>query len=296
VLVEIAPSIFLVEGEKHGQFPFSHSILIHDEVTAIIDTGCGIERLRRLKEKYAPDLVINSHAHPDHIPGNWVFSGSPLLVPRESYHYAGRVRQMSERFTGSQDLARKWREYICEATGFQDALPTGHYQHAHRFTFGSVDLVAIHSPGHTSDSYCFLEPRLGILFSFDMELSSFGPWYGHPDSDIRQFEASIRRARDLNPRVVVSSHRGIVDSEIHDRFQAYLDVFNQRDRRILEFLSQEHCLEEMVEQPLIYRSFPYAPELLRLWHKNMLQKHLDRLVRRGVVRKTANGYVRGSAG
>ena len=292
MLTEIAPSIFLVEGEKRGEFPFSHSILIHDEVTALIDTGCGIERLQRLKEEYPPDLVINSHAHPDHIPGNWLFAGLPLLVPRQSFHYCGRIQEMSERFTGSEVMAQRWRKYIREATGFRDALPTDHYEDGHRFRFGSVELLALHCPGHTRDTYCFLEPREAILFSFDIDLSPFGPWYGHPDSDIAQFEDSIRRVSDLKPRMVVSSHMGIINDGLQERFQAYLDVFAQREARIIEFLSQERRLEEMVDRPLIYRDFPYAPQLLRLWQKNMLQKHLRRLTQRGLVRKTAKGYIR----
>lgn len=292
MLTEIAPSIFLVEGEKRGEFPFSHSILIHDEVTALIDTGCGIERLQRLKEEYPPDLVINSHAHPDHIAGNWLFAGLPLLVPRQSFHYCGRIQEMSERFTGSEIMAQRWRKYIREATGFRDVLPTDHYEDRHRFRFGSVELLALHCPGHTRDTYCFLEPREAILFSFDIDLSPFGPWYGHPDSDIAQFEASIRRVSDLKPRMVVSSHMGIINDGLQERFQAYLDVFAQREARIIEFLSQERRLEEMVDRPLIYRDFPYAPQLLRLWHKNMLQKHLRRLTQRGLVRETAKGYIR----
>ncbi len=292
MLTEIAPSIFLVEGEKRGEFPFSHSILIHDEVTALIDTGCGIERLQRLKEEYPPDLVINSHAHPDHIAGNWLFAGLPLLVPRQSFHYCGRIQEMSERFTGPEVMAQRWRKYIREATGFRDALPTDHYEDGHSFRFGSVELLALHCPGHTRDTYCFLEPREAILFSFDIDLSPFGPWYGHPDSDIAQFEASIRRVSDLKPRMVVSSHMGIINDGLQERFQAYLDVFAQREARIIEFLSQERRLEEMVDRPLIYRDFPYAPQLLRLWQKNMLQKHLRRLTQRGLVRKTAKGYIR----
>jgi glyoxylase-like metal-dependent hydrolase (beta-lactamase superfamily II) len=294
VLVEIAPTIFLVEGEKRGQFPFSHSILIRDEVTTLIDTGCGVDRLQRLREKYQLDLVINSHAHPDHISGNWLFSGLPLWVPRQSFNYCGRITEMSERFTGSKALAQKWREYIRNATEFRDAPPTNSYEDGHRFRLGSVELQAIHCPGHTSDSYCLLAPRRNILFSFDIELSRFGPWYGHPDSDIAQFEASIRRVRDLKPQIIVSSHVGIIEDRIEERLQRYLDFFAQRDRRILEFLSHERRLEEMVEQPLIYHDFPYAPELLRLWHKNMLQKHLKRLERRGLVRRTGEGYIRNS--
>jgi glyoxylase-like metal-dependent hydrolase (beta-lactamase superfamily II) len=292
VLTEIAPHILLLEGEKRGQFPFSHSIVILDEVTALIDTGCGIERLQRLKEKYPPDLVINSHAHPDHIPGNWLFKGLPLLVPRQSFDYTGRIDLVSERFTESRELARIWREYVREATGFRDALPTGHYEEGHRFHFGSVELVAVHSPGHTHDSYCLVEPRQEILLSFDMDLSSFGPWYGHPDSDIDQFEASMRRVRNLKPRILVSSHLGIFTDGIDERFQAYEAVIAQRDARILEFLSQTRSLEDMVDAPLVYQDYPFAPELLRQWDRNMLTKHLRRLEKRGLVDKTENGYIR----
>ncbi len=291
MLNQIAPHIFLFEGERRGQFPFSHSILIVDEVTALIDTGSGIDRLQRLKEQYPIDLVINSHAHPDHIPGNWLFKGLPLLVPRQSFHYTGQIDLVSERFTESKELARIWREYVREATGFRDARPTGHYDDGHRFQFGSVELVAVHSPGHTSDSYCLVEPRQEILFSFDMDLSPFGPWYGHPDSDIDQFEASIQRVRNLKPRILVSSHRGIFTDAIDERFTAYQDVIDQRDERILEFLARERTLEEMVDAPLVYQDYPFAPELLRQWDRNMLKKHLRRLERRGLVYKTEKGYV-----
>jgi len=296
VLAEIAPRIFLVRGENQGQFPFSHSILIRDKVTALIDTGCGIERLERVKEQYAPDLVINSHAHPDHIPGNWVFRDLPLLVPRQSFHYTGRIDLVSERFTESKELARQWREYVREATDFRDALPTDHYDEGHRFRFGSVELMALHCPGHTWDSYCFLEPNLRIAFTFDMDLSPFGPWYGHPDSEISDFEASLERVRALKPRLIVTSHMGIIVEDMEARWDAYADVIPQRERRILSFLSEERTMEEMIGAPLIYNSYPFAPELLRRWEENMLRKHLHRLEERGLVKKTEKGYMRAAAG
>ncbi len=292
VLTEITPHILLIEGENQGQFPFAHSILIRDDVTALIDTGCGIERLQQIKERYSPDLVINSPAPPDHIPGNFVFEGVPLLVPRQSFHYTGRIDLVSERFTESKELARQWRDYVREATGFRDLLPTGHFDEGRRFQFGSVELVALHCPGHTSDSYCFLEPHLGIAFTFDMDLCAFGPWYGHPDSEIEEFEASLERVRALRPAMIVSSHMGIITEDLQDRFQAYASVIPQRDARILEFLSEERTLEQMIEQPLIYHSYPFAPELLRRWEENMLGKHLRRLVDRGLVGKTEKGFIR----
>lgn len=292
MLTEIAPRIFLVQGDNQGQFPFSHSILIRDETTALIDTGCGLERLHEIRRRYSPDLVINSHAHPDHVPGNFVFEGTPLFVPRQSFHYAGQIDLLSERFTESEELAQLWRDYVREATGFQDRRPTDQYDEGFRFQFGSVELVALHCPGHTTDSYCFLEPNLDIAFTFDMDLCAFGPWYGHPDSEIAQFEASLERVRALKPSVVVTSHVGVISEDIEERFAAYAGVIPRREARLLEFLATERTLEEMTEEPLIYISYPFAPELLRRWEENMLRKHLRRLMERGLVEETERGFVR----
>ena len=46
---EITEYMTLIKGRNKGRFPFSHSILLEDEVTALIDTGCGIETLKKLK-------------------------------------------------------------------------------------------------------------------------------------------------------------------------------------------------------------------------------------------------------
>ncbi len=292
MLIQVSPSIYLVEGESEGRFPFSHSILIRDKVTALIDTGCGIRRLERIREEHRPDLVLNSHTHPDHTAGNWLFDGAPLLVPREGFGTSGQLVKLSERFTEPGELAQKWRVFVQEAMGFKDILPSRAYQDEDHMRFGAVELVAVHSPGHAIDHYCFFEPRRKILFSFDIDLAAFGPWYGCRESDIDLFEASVRRVQALGPRVVVSSHLGIVSDRIDERFEAYLGIISRRDERILGFLSQERPLRDMVDQALIYGSYPYAPELLRYWEGQMLQKHLRRLIEQGRVRESDGLYIR----
>ncbi|HUW95608.1 MAG TPA: MBL fold metallo-hydrolase, partial [Anaerolineae bacterium] len=278
LLSPVTPHIFIVEGEKKGRFPFSHSILIRDQVTALIDTGCGAERLRQIKREYAPDLVINSHTHPDHSAGNWLFEGTPLLVPQEGFDTSGQITKLSHRLTEPGRLAAQWTEYVRELMGFVGVLPTGAYENGHCFSFGDVELKAIYTPGHSIDHYCFFEPKDRILFSFDIDLDPFGPWYGTRESEITAFEESIRRVRSLLPRILVSSHLGIVTEDIDERLEAYVGVISQRDERILDFLSQQRTVKEIVEQALIYGGFPYAPELLRYWEGQMVLKHLERLV------------------
>ena len=67
-LQRITDDIFLVQGKNKGRFPFSHSTLIFGESKIIlIDTGCGIENLKSLKNEFQINCIINSHTHPDYL-------------------------------------------------------------------------------------------------------------------------------------------------------------------------------------------------------------------------------------
>ncbi|MBU7009616.1 MAG: MBL fold metallo-hydrolase [Theionarchaea archaeon] len=284
---EITENITMIKGENQGRFPFSHSFLIEDDITALIDTGCGIRVLKQLKNI---DIVVNSHSHPDHTAGNWLFSGLPLQVPQEEIDYNSNVKKLSERYAGKK-LAGVWRDFVQEIMGFQNAQPTVTFRDKDVLDFGNIKLEAVHTPGHTAGHYCFFEKKERILFSFDIDFTGFGPWYGHVESDIDQFKTSVEKVRALKPEIVVSSHKGLITEDIQDGFARFLQVFQERDERILDFLEQERTLEEIVDSAQIYRDFSFHPLLLRYWEENMVCKHLENLVNTGLVRKTPTGFV-----
>ena len=68
-LEAITDRIFLVKGKNKGRFPYSHSVLILDKENALVDTGCGIETLKKIRKEYEVKYAINSHTHPDHSAG-----------------------------------------------------------------------------------------------------------------------------------------------------------------------------------------------------------------------------------
>jgi len=185
-LVRVTDHLFLLPGKNNGRFPYSHSILILDEEVVLIDTGCGIGILQQLKKRFEIDQIINSHTHPDHSAGNWVFQGKPIHVPLEGFDTSGDVVALSKRFV-NEKLARNWQRFAQETMGFQDCRPTRTYKEGQLFTFGETALRAIHTPGHTMDHYCFYEEEEGVLFSFDYDLTSF-PWYGHRESNLLNSE------------------------------------------------------------------------------------------------------------
>jgi len=287
---KITEHITLIKGKNQGRFPFSHSILVKDDVTALIDTGCGIQNLNKLTPQEI-DIVINSHSHPDHTAGNWLFSDLPLKVPEEEVDFNSNIKKLSERYAGEK-LAKIWRNFVSQKMNFKNAQPMDTFHDTDTLDFGSTTLEAVHTPGHTIGHYCFFERNERILFSFDIDFTKFGPWYGHEESDIEQFKASIEKVRALNPKIVVSSHRGIINKDIDKEFEHFSRIFQERDERILNFLDRERTLQEIVDSALIYRDFSFHPLLLKYWEGMMIRKHLKGLLNAGVVIKTRKGFKR----
>ncbi len=282
-LQEIIPGLYLVPARNYGRFPFAHSFLVEKSLRALIDTGCGAETLELLDQRHPVDWVISSHSHPDHTALNWKFAGKPLYAPLYAAETFGDFEKLGDRFTEPGDLLQPWREYVTATMNFKTALPTHTFSDGDVFDFGGISLVVVHTPGHTVDHTCLFEPVHGILFSFDIDLTSFGPWYGHAESDIEAFEASIRKVMALEPRIVVSSHKGIIAADIPARLQRFLDVFEERDRTLLRLLPGVQSLEDLVNLSPFYQGYPYAATLLRYWESQMVYKHLERLIERGLV-------------
>lgn len=285
-LEAVTDNVFLVRGKNNGNFPYSHSILVLDEDTVMIDTGCGVEVLESLKRKYNVTSVINSHTHPDHSAGNWIFKDSPIHVPQEGFDTSGRVVALSKRFV-TEELSRIWQEWVTRRMGFKDCEPTHSYGEEPRLDFGETMLTPLHTPGHTKDHYCFYEQGESILFSFDYDLTSF-PWYGHRESSLSDFCESVDKLKALSPEIVVSSHRGIISQNVDAEFDRFSRILLKRDEKILSLLESEKTLDQLADHSPIYGSFPYAKDLLRYWEKEMIKKHLEQLESEGRVEMLPN--------
>ncbi|MBN1571890.1 MAG: MBL fold metallo-hydrolase [Deltaproteobacteria bacterium] len=294
MLEKITENIHLVKGKNKGFFPFSNSILITPGVgdATLIDTGSGIEILRELKKKFKIVGVINSHTHPDHSAGNWLFDGDgvSITVPKEGFETAGNIVKLSERLAEPGELAKYWREWVSAAMNFKDRRPDGWFNAESTIEIGNIVLKPIYTPGHTIDHYCLYEPKNKILFAFDYDLTRFGPWYGHRESDIVEFKDSIKRIMELDIEVFVSGHKGIIRDNIKGRLEEFLKKFDLNEKNILALLAEgPKTVEELVELAPIYGSFPYAEPLLRYWEGNMIGMHLDQLIEGGRVTKRNDG-------
>lgn len=289
-LVRLTETLSLVVGQNRGRFPFAHAFLVQDRVCALIDSGCGFDILRQIKESFSVDLVINSHGHPDHSCGNWLFSDIPLYAPKEGADTHGRIVPLSHRFLGHGPLADHWQSWIRQITGFADRTPTHFFSDGHVFDFGRLKLTACHTPGHTCDHYCFFEPKDRILLSFDIDLTSFGPWYGNLESNLSQFRRSIEIVRNIEPRLVASSHLHPVSEGIDRAFQGYAAVFDRRRQAIINLISRGADKASLGNAAPIYGRHSFAPELLAFFEGRMIDLHLQELAAEGLIRLQEERY------
>ncbi len=279
-----APGLFMLPGHPNARFPHSHAFVVRGEVETLIDAGCGQDRLAELLRHWRPDQVIISHAHPDHMGGLWQVEGARVWSPAQRAEAFWRFAPQSVRFVG-EALASTWIRYIKGFTGVREASADAHFDHGHRFDMGRLCLEAVHTPGHLDDHYVLWDPRSGIVLTFDIDLTAFGPWYGHAESDISRTLASIQRVAALEPAALASSHKGLISEEIQARLAAYARVVERRDQAILELIRRPATMDELVQASPLYHGHPYAPEILRHWEGSMIRKHLERLAERGAARE-----------
>jgi len=279
----LTDNLFVILGKHQGRFPMSHSFLVRDEISALIDTGCGFELLAEIREAYKIDIIINSHGHPDHSAGNRVFPDASLHVPRMGAESHGRLVPLSRRFFPNEAQAEWWRCWIRETMGFEDREPTDFFDDGHVFDFGHIKLQAIHTPGHTIDHFCFMELENRILLTFDIDLTPFGPWYGNLESSLKDFRSAITKVRDLRPRVISSSHNVPVFDGISEHLDRYEGVMDKRTQVIKEMLKSGASRSDIIKAAPIYGCHKYAREVLPLFEARMVDLHLEEMLELGVI-------------
>ena len=274
--LEIEPNILFVRGTRRGRFPYSNSLVIRGKV--IMDLGLGLDLVRELVD--GVEFAALTHIHPDHCGGAWIFNerGKRVLSPEG---YETRVDALARRFVDA-NLREDWKRFAMNVVGLRD-FEVEPYSDGDTI-LRNPEITAMRLPGHTEDHHIFIIDGR-IVFGSDIDLTSFGPWYGNPESDIKKFMRSVERAMELDAEIFVSGHEDPVfgRDEIVERLQTYLEIFEKRNELLLGLLDKPKTLEELVEISPFYRKKPYIKNILDFFEGQMIRKHLNLLIERGKV-------------
>ncbi len=268
--MKLSDGIYLIEGENHGRYPFCNCIFIKNG-RCLLDSGAG-ESISSLN----PEVIINSHWHEDHIPKNCI--AKRVLAHELDANAIENFEEFKRRY-GIGDFVKIFVNFefckVSETFGDGDILEFG------------VDIETIHTPGHSLGHCCFLIDG-EILYLGDIDLTSFGPWYGCLDCNVDDFVTSIRKVRKIVEKgveIAVPSHGPAVfgKEKILSSLDRYLEKIFEREERIKELGFKNSDFrklgfeESLVGRGIIYKKLPEPKEVYGHFEKVMIEKHLERL-------------------
>ena len=243
------------------------------------------------------DAVIVSHAHEDHIVG---LPGYGLEVHAHVEDLAA-VRSREVLLAGyglPPGEAEAFDRSLSTEFEVGDVPGARGFADGHRFDLGDRTVTVVHLPGHTP-GHCglWIEPD-GFLYIADIDLSSFGPFYGDVGASLDRFESSMRRCADIEARWYGTyHHKGVIDGpgEFRRRLGEYRGVIATRDARLLAFLTEPRTVEQIAEHRLVYRPHVDAPYVMAV-ERRTAQRHLARLEAAGGVEEIEPGRYRAASG
>ena len=148
------------------------TLILGEEKAVLIDTGCGIGNIRDVVDEITdlPVMVVNTHAHNDHIAQNHLFDEVAMLDHPWS-HEAEKGLPNSEMAHLIAD-GMLWKE-LPEGFDAENYVVPGFkvtrwFKEGDIIDLGNRTLEVIHTPGHTPDCVCFLDREDRLLFTGDM--------------------------------------------------------------------------------------------------------------------------------
>jgi glyoxylase-like metal-dependent hydrolase (beta-lactamase superfamily II) len=280
-------------GESRGKYPDANCVLVEGaEERLLLDTTPGLVARGRAAVGEV-DRILLTHCHEDHLAGNFLFPEAQVWLHEADRPGIVSIEAMLDVIYGYTGARRaRFERLLVEQFHFVAAPGAVGFEDGEVFDLGGgVRVEALHTPGHTRGHCAFrIEPG-GLLFLGDIDLSSFGPYYGDAWSDLEEFEASLERAAgtDFEAEHYLSGHHvGLVDPPVYrERLARYAAKIGERESRLLEYLREPRTLDDIVKHRFVYRPQDQVPNA-DATERVMMGMHLDRLVRRGVVERGEN--------
>ena len=231
----------------------NNTYLFGGRTPALVDAGVGnpthLQALERALQGRALETILLTHSHSDHV------SGVPALLERWP-----RV------------LVRPSSEPLADG----DVVPVG-----------DGSLIALHTPGHAPDHFCFLDETKQEIFCGD--LARHGGTIVIPASrggDLRAYLASLQRIRDLRPRRLWPAHGPAVDDPAR-LINEYIEHRRVREDQILEALRRGAS----TQAEIVAAAYAGLPAMLVAAAKENVLAHLRKLEAEGVAEARGEGWI-----
>ena len=231
-----APGVYLIEEPLHVERVKSYLIVGSDRAL-LLDTGMGVADMPTLVAALSdrPLVVVNSHAHWDHVGGTAAFARQAEIWIHEAEAAslaAGIANPRLRGFLAPPKLLGPLPPGFDPETAVFPPVRVDRLLHGgERFELGGRTLEVLHLPGHSPGLVALLDRANGLLFSTDVAYA--GALYAQfADSDLTAYQTTMEQLANLAPslRTVFPAHNeSPIDPAILPRMRDALnDVADDR--------------------------------------------------------------------
>jgi glyoxylase-like metal-dependent hydrolase (beta-lactamase superfamily II) len=278
-------------GPNRGKYPDGNSLLVEGgDGSLLIDPSLGL--LPRRDALPCVDRVVLSHCHEDHVAGLHLFPEVPVHVHTADRPGLLSIDGMMEIYGFTGEVAAPWKQALVDQFHYTPRPDARAYEDGAVFELGGgVRVRALHAPGHTRGHCVLLVEPDGALYLGDIDLSSFGPYYGDAWSLLDDFERSLALVREIEARCWITFHHiGVIDDRalLLEKLERYAGVIRTREERLLAYLAEPRSLDDIAAHRFIYRpgdAVAFADPVER----HSMGQHLARLRDVGRVREVEPG-------
>ena len=279
-----------------GRYPHCHSVFIDDERRALIDAASNEQTLLAIQRERPVQVLINSHGHEDHLLYNHLFPEAEFWVHEADAHVFEHVQNLIDCYGEEVEETerQRWADFLINTCHYVPRRSDRFLRHGEVIEFGEVRMEVVHTPGHTPGHCAFYFPQERILFTADLDLVKAGPYYGDVASSLEDTVESLNLLKSYPCDIYLTSHgKGIYEGDgIH--IDRYLASIRHREEALVEFLrTGPRTLDDITDLGIIYgpRKAFLGPGDLSVSERSMMEKHLDSLIGRGVVRQEGDHFL-----
>ena len=278
LVIELFKDIHYIPGKNRSRYPYCACLYIKgSRLRVLIDAGMGREHLAPVLEQ-GLDVLIMSHSHVDHRLTRRHIQNAPVWCHNLETPYLSNAEAYYQGLGLPDGDASKLPEAFLVDVSRE-------LSHGETIDLGGLTLEVIHTPGHTPGHLSFFIPEHRFLFTADVDLTAFGPYYGHEFADINDFIRSVHTLKTYPAKTAATGHAGPFSDDLNSRFDRYESIFYERERAVLDRLEKPRILEALTGINLIYPKYHNRSGTTLRFEGIHIRKHLERLARQGLVRR-----------
>ena len=287
---KITDKITYVEPDSMTNFTSCAGIIVQSKKKVMIDVNMGTKETPGLMKEETPEAAIVTHYHLDH--SLWTrhvnnYSKAVLYIPEAEVPYLTSLDFFMEHTAGPFNIAEKWKDFTVNL-GYKPIQRYECYNEQTTFKDMAPEIVLIETPGHSPAHASFYFPDEKILFSGDMGLDRFGPWYGWTDCNIKQIAESILRLDGLAVNLILTSHGGVIKKNIQKQWAQGIGHIFKREENIIQKLEAGMTKKDIIRQGVFFSDKEKVKEpmqsFLKAWDTIMYNHHED-LIKEGGLMK-----------